>query len=77
MEGDLISEVDEYTNEYLLRRLDDGRGGPEQHADGPAVNRLDIQEVVNAALTAHRAELEGFVRDLERRSGGPPIGTGK
>ena len=65
MEGDLISEVDEYTNEYLLRRLDDGRGGPEQGAGGSNVNRIDIQEVVNAALTAHRAELESWGAQLK------------
>lgn len=65
MEGDVIGEVDEYTNEYLLRRLEDGRGGPEQQAAGPAANRIDIQEVVNAALTAHRAELESWGNQLK------------
>lgn len=65
MEGDVIGEVDEYTNEYLLRRLEDGRGGPEQQVSGPAANRIDIQEVVNAALTAHRAELESWGNQLK------------
>jgi hypothetical protein len=65
MEGDLIGEVDEYTNEYLLRRLEDGRGGPEQQASGSAANRIDVQEVVNAALTAHRAELESWGNQLK------------
>lgn len=65
MEGDVIGEVDEYTNEYLLRRLEDGRGGPEQQFSGPGANRIDIQEVVNAALTAHRAELESWGNQLK------------
>ena len=65
MEGDVIGEVDEYTNEYLLRRLEDGRGGPEQQSFGPGANRIDIQEVVNAALTAHRAELESWGNQLK------------
>ncbi|MDA1040480.1 MAG: MotA/TolQ/ExbB proton channel family protein [Planctomycetota bacterium] len=65
MEGDVIGEVDEYTNEYLLRRLEDGRGGPEQQAAGPAANRIDIQVGVNAALTAHRAELESWGNQLK------------
>ncbi len=65
MEGDVIGEVDEYTNEYLLRRLEDGRGGPEQQASGHAANRIDVQEVVNAALTAHRAELESWGSQLK------------
>jgi hypothetical protein len=65
MEGDVIGEVDEYTNEYLLRRLEDGRGGPEQQASGSAANRIDVQEVVNAALTAHRAELESWGNQLK------------
>jgi hypothetical protein len=65
LEGDVIGEVDEYTNEYLLRRLEDGRGGPEQQTSGSAANRIDVQEVVNAALTAHRAELESWGNQLK------------
>lgn len=62
LEGDVIGEVDEYTNEYLLRRLEDGRGGPDQQS---SVSRLDMQEVVNAALKAHRAELDGWTSQLK------------
>ena len=63
LEGDVIGEVDEYTNEYLLRRLEDGRGGPDQIAS--AASRFDMQEVVNAALKAHRAELDGWTSQLK------------
>ena len=63
LEGDVIGEVDEYTNEYLLRRLEDGRGGPEQQM--PSASRVDMQDVVNAALKAHRAELEGWGAQLK------------
>lgn len=63
LEGDVIGEVDEYTNEYLLRRLEDGRGGPDQPM--PTASRVDMQEVVNAALKAHRAELEGWGSQLK------------
>jgi len=62
LEGDVIGEVDEYTNEYLLRRLEDGRGGPDQQS---SVSRFDMQEVVNAALKAHRAELDGWTTQLK------------
>ena len=63
LEGDVIGEVDEYTNEYLLRRLEDGRGGPDQPAS--AASRFDMQEVVNAALKTHRAELDGWTSQLK------------
>jgi len=62
LEGDVIGEVDEYTNEYLLRRLEDGRGGPDQQS---SVSRIDMQEVVNTALKAHRAELDGWTTQLK------------
>ena len=67
LEGSLIGQVDEYTNEYLLRRLEDGRGGPER--GGPAPGRDDIQQVVEAALAAHRAELASWSEQLKSLGG--------
>ena len=62
-EGDVIGEVDEYTNEYLLRRLEDGRNAEDHRM--PAANRNDMQDVVKAALKVHRAELEGWIGQLK------------
>ena len=62
-EGDVIGEVDEYTNEYLLRRLEDGRNTEDHRM--PAANRNDMQDVVQAALKVHRAELEGWIGQLK------------
>ena len=63
LEGDVIGEVDEYTNEYLLRRLEDGRNTEDHRM--PAANRNDMQEVVQASLKVHRAELEGWIGQLK------------
>ena len=62
-EGDVIGEVDEYTNEYLLRRLEDGRNTEEHRM--PSASRNDMQDVVQAALKVHRAELEGWIGQLK------------
>ena len=62
-EGDVIGEVDEYTNEYLLRRLEDGRNTEEHRM--PSTSRNDMQDVVQAALKVHRAELEGWIGQLK------------
>lgn len=67
LEGSVIGQVDEYTNEYLLRRLEDGRGGPDRGASGP--NREDIQHVVEAALATHRAELASWSEQLKSLGG--------
>jgi len=63
LEGDVIGEVDEYTNESLLRRLEDGRNTEDHRM--PAANRNDMQDVVQAALKVHRAELEGWIGQLK------------
>ena len=62
-ESDVIGEVDEYTNEYLLRRLEDGRNTEEHRT--PSASRNDMQDVVQAALKVHRAELEGWIGQLK------------
>lgn len=67
LEGDVIGQVDEYTNEYLLRRLEDHRGGPE-HA-GAVPSQADIRQVVEAALATHRAELASWSEQLKSLGG--------
>lgn len=63
LEGDVIGQVDEYTNEYLLRRLEDGRGGPDRAESG--ASRGEMQHAVETALATHRAELESWSQQLK------------
>ena len=62
-EGDLLGQVDEYTNENLLRRLDDGRAGGAERGIGG--NRSEVQRVIETALAAHRAELSSWGESLK------------
>jgi len=62
-EEDLISSVDEYCNENLLRRLNDGRdGGAERGAGGSA---SVFRNAVEAAMGTHHAELEKWLARLD------------
>ena len=62
-EDDLVTTVDEYCNENLLLRLNDGReGGAERGAVG--VNAKLVQEAVKVAMSSHHAELEKWMRQL-------------
>lgn len=61
-EGDLLGQVDEYTNEYLLRRLEDGRGGPEQ-LTGATGN--EMRALLAEAFAAQRQELSGWTDQLK------------
>ena len=63
-EDGLVTIVDEYCNENLLRRLNDGReGGAERGAGGQKVNIF--QEAVEAAMGKHHAELENWLKRLD------------
>ena len=63
-EDGLVTIVDEYCNENLLRRLNDGReGGAERGAGGQRVNVF--QEAVEAAMGKHHAELENWLKRLD------------
>jgi len=63
-EGDMIGQVDEYTNENLLRRLDDGReGGAER---GMAGGRTEMRRVFEEVLAPHRAELASWGESLKQ-----------
>jgi biopolymer transport protein ExbB/TolQ/DNA-directed RNA polymerase subunit RPC12/RpoP len=61
-EGDLLGQVDEYTSEYLLRRLEDGRGGPEQ-AGGASGS--EMRQILADAFAAQREQLTGWTDQLK------------
>lgn len=68
-EEDLITAVDEYCNENLLRRLNDGReGGAERGASGGG-NVSVFREAVEAAMGTHHAELEKWLAKLDSIGG--------
>jgi len=57
-EGDILGQVDEYTNENFLRRLDDGlEGGAERGVGG---TRSEVARVIDQALAPHRAQLDAW-----------------
>ena len=57
-EGDILGQIDEYTNENFLRRLDDGLdGGAERGLGG---SRSEVSQAIEAALAPHRAQLEAW-----------------
>jgi biopolymer transport protein ExbB/TolQ/DNA-directed RNA polymerase subunit RPC12/RpoP len=65
-EEDLLNWVDEYCNENLLKRLDDGRGGIER---GTSLSPAQIKEAIDAAMVAHQAELKVWAKKLETIGG--------
>ncbi|MEZ6087326.1 MAG: MotA/TolQ/ExbB proton channel family protein [Pirellulaceae bacterium] len=66
-EEDLITSVDEYCNENLLRRLDDGRGGgAERGAGGGGGTDVAIfRQAVEQALGTQHAEMERWLKKLD------------
>ena len=67
-EEDLITSVDEYCNENLLRRLNDGReGGAERGASGgEGGSDHDVfREAVEQALGTQHAEMERWLKKLD------------
>jgi biopolymer transport protein ExbB/TolQ len=72
-EEDLITRVDEYCNENLLRRLNDGReGGAERGAgsggSGPADTQV-FRDAVEQALGTQHAEMERWLGKLDAIGG--------
>jgi hypothetical protein len=62
LEGDVVGQVDEYTNENLLRRLDDGlEGGAER---GMGASRGEARRVFEEIFGPHRAQLEAWHEKL-------------
>jgi len=61
-EGDILGQVDEYTNENLLRRLEDGLGGGAERGLGGSRN--EVSDAIEAALAPHRAQLEAWTHQV-------------
>lgn len=67
-EEDLISSVDEYCNENLLRRLNDGREGGAERGAGGANSGGDVaifRAAVEQALGTQHAEMERWLAKLD------------
>jgi DNA-directed RNA polymerase subunit RPC12/RpoP len=63
-EGDLVGQVDEYTNENLLRRLDDGlEGGAERGLGG---SRSEMKRAFEEVMGPHVAQLSGWSQQLRK-----------
>ena len=63
-EGDLVGQVDEYTNENLLRRLDDGlEGGAERGIGG---SRAEMKKAFDEVMAPHLAQLENWGQALRQ-----------
>ncbi len=60
-EEDLLGAVDEYCNENLIKRLNDGAV-----AGGRTDNREALQQAIHAAMAAHHAELQTWLTKLEK-----------
>lgn len=65
-EEDLITAVDEYCNENLLRRLNDGREGGAERGIAGGANVSIFREAVEAAMGTHHAELEKWLEKLDK-----------
>ncbi len=68
-EEDLISSVDEYCNENLLRRLNDGREGGAERGAGSASSPEEsdvFRKAVEQALGTHHAEMEQWLSKLDK-----------
>lgn len=62
-EDGIVTVADEYCNENLLRRLNDGRDGGSDR--GPEGDARVYREAVEAALATHQAELEAWMKKLD------------
>jgi len=62
-EEDLLGAVDEYCNENLIKRLNDGAAG---NGGGKTDNREALQQAIHAAMAAHHAELQTWTAKLEK-----------
>ncbi len=62
-EEDMLNSVDEYCNENLLKRLNDGheRGGDAGEISAPA----DVRQAINAAMAPFQAELKAWHERLD------------
>jgi hypothetical protein len=65
-EEGVLTWVDEYCNENLLRRLNDGLdGGAERNSNGPVDTKI-FKRAVEEAMASQQAELDAWTQKLER-----------
>ncbi len=64
-EDGLVTIADEYCNENLLRRLNDGREGGAERGAGSGKEVDVFREAVEAAMGTHHAELENWLQRLD------------
>ena len=62
-EEDLLNWVDEYCNENLLKRLNDGREGGAERGSGGDTTAMKL--AIHQAMSKHHAELETWTKKLE------------
>ena len=60
-EEDMLNSVDEYCNENLLKRLNDGRESAEGAVEGPP----DLRAAINAAMAPHHAEMKAWSQKVD------------
>lgn len=68
-EEDLITSVDEYCNENLLRRLNDGLEGGAERGTGGGTDTTVFREAVEQALGTQHAEMERWLEKLDAIGG--------
>ena len=61
-EEDLLGAIDEYCNENLIKRLNDGAAGNGGRPD----SRESLQQAIHAAMAAHHAELQTWTAKMEK-----------
>ncbi|WP_164100799.1 MotA/TolQ/ExbB proton channel family protein [Candidatus Laterigemmans baculatus] len=68
-EEDVITKVDEYCNENLLRRLNDGREGGAERGAAAGGDTQVFREAVEQALGTQHAEMERWLSKLDAIGG--------
>ena len=65
-EEDLLNSVDEYCNENLMKRFNDGHGddGPGE-AGAPSTTPAALRQAIDAAMAPHHAELRAWNQKLD------------
>ncbi|QDS95359.1 hypothetical protein FF011L_41530 [Roseimaritima multifibrata] len=66
-EEDLLTSVDEYCNENLLRRLNDSRDQPKDNGiDGDDAETSTFRKAIEQALSSHHVEMEQWLTKLDK-----------
>ena len=65
-EEDLLNSVDEYCNENLMKRFNDGHGGYKAGESlAPATSPAALRQAIDAAMVPHHAELRAWNEKLD------------